>query len=43
MFDMTAHMQVWDAEKTAYEGSPAVRLTYHSKDGEEVSGRPHKR
>jgi hypothetical protein len=28
---------VWDAEKTTYEGSPAVRLTYRSKDGEEVS------
>jgi Aldose 1-epimerase len=31
------HLQVWDAEKTAYEGSPAVRLTYRSKNGEEVS------
>jgi hypothetical protein len=29
-------MQVWDAEKTTHEGSPAVRLTYRSKNGEEV-------
>ena len=35
--DKCATLQVWDAEKTTHEGSPAVRLTYRSKDGEEVS------
>lgn len=29
-------LQVWEAQKTTFEGSPAVVLTYHSKDGEEV-------
>ena len=28
--------QVWDAEKTTYQGSPAVRLTYTSRSGEQV-------
>lgn len=35
--DKCATLQVWDAEKTTHEGSPAVRLTYRSKDGEQVS------
>lgn len=31
-----AALQIWKAENITHEGHPAVQLTYHSLDGEEV-------